>query len=144
MNRDLLLRFTSHSLGLATAGGIVAFAVVGQWALTPDQRQKANVLRQVTMAKWSLPKLGRASAVTLTVRNASKFSIKDVTVTCNQVTPAGKVRSETRTIPEQIKAQSSRIIAFSTTSLRLSTAAVLSCNVDDVQIAALQRLASTE
>jgi hypothetical protein len=144
MNYDPLLRLMSHSLGFLAAAGVVAFAVRSEWTLSPDQRRKADVLRQVTMAKWSLPKDRRASAVTLTLRNGSKFSIKDITVTCSQVTTTGKVMTETLTIPDQIKAHSGRVVSLPSSSLRLSSAAVVSCNVDDIRIALPQRIAAVE
>jgi hypothetical protein len=144
MNYDPLLRLMSHSLGFLAAVGVVAFAVRSEWTLSPDQRRKADVLRQVTMAKWSLPKDRRASAVTLTLRNGSRFSIKDITVTCSQVTTTGKVMTETLTIPDQIKAHSGRVVSLPSSSLRLSSAAVVSCNVDDIRIALPQRIAAVE
>jgi hypothetical protein len=144
MRPATVLHLTSHSLAFLAAAGIVAFSVAGRadGNNRDELRQKAAALREVSLVRWSLPKDGRASAVTLTIKNQNNFSIKEITVTCSQATTAGKVISETRTIAEPIKANSSRVVALPKASLRLSAGAMVACNIDDLQIAAQQRLAS--
>jgi hypothetical protein len=131
-------------LGFAAAVGIVAFSI----AARPDGKGKnqdrhiAAALREVTLVRWSFPKDSRASAVTLTVSNQNYFDIKDLTITCTQVTKAGSVISETKTITQEIKANSSRTIAVPSSSLRLSSGALLSCTIDDLKAESPQRVAA--
>jgi hypothetical protein len=144
MTRANIFRATSHCLGLVAAIGIVAFSIAARpnWKGKDQDPHKAAALREVTLVRWSLPKDTRASAVTFTVSNQNYFDIKDLTITCTQVTKAGSVISETKTVPQAIKANSSRTIAVPSSSLRLSSGALLSCNIDDLKMESPQRLAA--
>jgi hypothetical protein len=144
MTRAMIFRAASHCLGFAAAAGIVAFSIAARsdWKGKDQDRHKAAALREVTLVRWSLPKDTRASAITFTVSNQNYFDIKDLTITCTQVTKAGTVISETKTIPQAIKANSSRTIAVPSSSLRLSSGALLSCNIDDLKTEPPQRLAA--
>jgi hypothetical protein len=143
MTPAILFRAVSHSLAFVAAAGIVAFSITARpdWKGKHQDRHKAAALREVTLVRWSLPKDARASAVTFTINNQSYFDIRDLTVTCTQVTKAGSVIAETKTIPHAIKANSSRTIAVPSSSLRLSSGALLSCTIDDFKTESPQRLA---
>ena len=72
---------------------------------------KAEAMQQVTIEKWSWRKegFGNVMEATFTIKNGSRFDIKDIEIRCEHAGKSGtRIDSNTRTIYDIIKAGETR------------------------------------
>jgi len=104
---------------------------------TPEEDPKTVAMRDVSLVLDSWTKGGFDSIMiaNFTVKNSTKYSVKDITVTCTHYAASGtEIDSNTRTIYEMVKAKAQKRIREFNMGFIHSQTQRTRCQIDDLAV----------
>jgi hypothetical protein len=128
---------TSPSISLAASPTPVPTSPPYIYYSTPEEDPKTVAIRDVSLVLDSWTKGGFDSVMiaNLTIKNPTKYSVKDISVTCTHYAASGtEIDRNTRTIYEMVKAKGQKRIREFNMGFIHSQAQRTHCQIDDLAV----------
>lgn len=130
-------RSTSAPISLHSSPTPVASLPPYIYHSTPKEDPKTVALRDVSLAldSWSKGGFDNIMLANFTIKNATKYSVKDITVTCTHSAASGtEIDSNTRTIYERVKPKDQKRIRDFNMGFIHNQAQSRRCEIDNLVV----------